>query len=91
MGNCATCCGKQDTHEIDTTEKIKGVKLGKSEAGVAYVNDFGRKGFGNLIFKTNSLGEEAYYEGQADPFLSGDLEINNEAYNNPAVMVKKTD
>jgi hypothetical protein len=22
-----------------------------------------------------------------DPFISGDLEINNEAYNNPAVMV----
>ena len=22
-----------------------------------------------------------------DPFVSGDLEINNEAYNNPAVMV----
>ena len=44
MGNCATCCGKQDTHEVDTTEKIKGVKLGKSEAGVAYGQD--RKGYG---------------------------------------------
>jgi len=43
MGNCATCCGKQDTHEVDTSEKIKsGAKLGKSEAGVAY----DRKAFG---------------------------------------------
>ena len=24
-----------------------------------------------------------------DPFVSGDLEINNEAYNNPAVMVSR--
>jgi hypothetical protein len=34
MGNCATCCGKADTHEIDTTEKVRqnNNKL-KSEAG----------------------------------------------------------
>ena len=50
MGNCATCCGKQDTHEVDTTEKIKGVKLGKSEAGVAFGADIGRKGFGKITF-----------------------------------------
>ena len=48
MGNCATCCGKQDTHEVDTTEKIKGGKLGKSEAGNLYGsgNTGGRKDFG---------------------------------------------
>lgn len=50
MGNCATCCGKQDTHEVDTTEKIKGAKLGKSEAGVAFGADIGRKGFGKITF-----------------------------------------
>lgn len=27
-----------------------------------------------------------YDNGGADPFVSGDLEINNEAYNNPSVM-----
>lgn len=33
MGNCATCCGKADTHEVDTTEKLKtGGKL-KAESG----------------------------------------------------------
>jgi hypothetical protein len=47
MGNCATCCGKQDTHEVDTTEKIKSAKLGKSEAGVAYGQD--RKGYGKQM------------------------------------------
>lgn len=23
MGNCATCCGKADTHEIDTTDNVR--------------------------------------------------------------------
>ena len=32
MGNCATCCGKADTHEVDTTEKVKSTKL-KAEGG----------------------------------------------------------
>jgi hypothetical protein len=31
--------------------------------------------------------EGSYYDG-GDAFASGDLEINNEAYNNPAVMVR---
>lgn len=30
---------------------------------------------------------EAGYEEGGDPFVSGDLEINNEVYNNPGVMV----
>jgi len=31
----------------------------------------------------------AYYNGETgvDAFMSGDLEINNEGYNNPGVMV----
>ena len=29
------------------------------------------------------------YEGGVDPFISGDLEINNEVYNNPGVMVNR--
>jgi hypothetical protein len=35
------------------------------------------------------LEEGSYYEGNngGDPFVSGDLEINNEGYNNPAVLV----
>lgn len=34
-------------------------------------------------------GSSYYNDGNTgiDPFISGDLEINNEAYNNPAVMV----
>lgn len=31
---------------------------------------------------------DAAYEEGGDPFVSGDLEINNEVYNNPAVMVR---
>ncbi len=34
----------------------------------------------------NSFLDGGYEEG-GDPFISGDLEINNEIYNNPAVMV----
>jgi hypothetical protein len=34
----------------------------------------------------NSYLDSGYEEG-GDPFISGDLEINNEIYNNPAVMV----
>lgn len=30
---------------------------------------------------------EGGYEDGVDPFVSGDLEINNEVYNNPGVMV----
>lgn len=36
---------------------------------------------------TNEFFLEANYEEGGDPFISGDLEINNEIYNNPAVMV----
>jgi len=32
---------------------------------------------------------EAGYQEGVDPFVSGDLEINNEVYNNPGVMVGK--
>jgi hypothetical protein len=32
--------------------------------------------------------EKVEYEEGGDPFISGDLEINNEVYNNPAVMVR---
>ncbi len=47
MGNCATCCGKTDTHEVETTEKGKN-KL-KAEAGYpgnAGQADYGKKGYG---------------------------------------------
>jgi hypothetical protein len=36
---------------------------------------------------TNKFLLDAAYEEGGDPFVSGDLEINNEVYNNPAVMV----
>ena len=37
------------------------------------------------------LEEGSYYDGghnNGDPFVNGDLEINNEGYNNPAVLVR---
>jgi hypothetical protein len=37
---------------------------------------------------TNGFFLDAGYEEGGDPFISGDLEINNEVYNNPAVMVR---
>jgi hypothetical protein len=35
------------------------------------------------------LNIDSGYEGGVDPFISGDLEINNEVYNNPGVMVNQ--
>jgi hypothetical protein len=37
---------------------------------------------------TNGFFLDGGYEEGGDPFISGDLEINNEVYNNPAVMVR---
>lgn len=49
MGNCATCCGKADTHEIDTSEKLKtGGKL-KAEAGFPGAANDMKKYPGTLI------------------------------------------
>lgn len=36
MGNCATCCGKQDTHEIDTTGDLKKNNHNKLKAEAGY-------------------------------------------------------
>jgi hypothetical protein len=39
-----------------------------------------------------NIEEGSYYDGgrdqNGDPFVSGELEINNEGYNNPAVLVR---
>jgi hypothetical protein len=46
MGNCATCCGKADTHEVDTTEKKNHQKL-KAESGYGGGEYIGaKKGYG---------------------------------------------
>ncbi len=80
MGNCSSCCGKADTNEIVTEKnvnKLKGVGSGKNDPLIDEVKKYG---------KTGGYQSGSTKQGFNDHF-NGDLEINNEAYNNPRVMV----
>ncbi len=73
MGNCATCCGKQDSNEIDTTDKVKQAKLGKSHAGV---DAYGRGGMQRKWPKRNYYDEGENHRVSSLSVSSSRISIN---------------
>ena len=102
MGNCATCCGNAGTNEIVTEKQYNKLKGAHSDNNYPSQSEYPSAGYpaakrGKIVifcftafcltyWLMNSFLDGGYEEG-GDPFISGDLEINNEIYNNPAVMV----
>ena len=84
MGNtCGTCCGNKDTNEVVTERNMKG--KGITNSGLTEGN--GRSVKAPAHLKSNTGRPEDSIDPQ-DHFRTGDLEINNDAYNNPRVMVR---
>lgn len=84
MGNCSACCGNKDTNEIVTEKQMKG--KGAANEGNAFAD--GRQGKGDMgKYSTSPQTNQGRKVESLDEFRNGDLEINNDAYNNPRVMV----
>ena len=95
MGNCATCCGKADGNEISTEKTVtrgaKGVQQENfgngNDIAAAYPASGKFADFKTFKINFSFLSDFFHIADYDNPFNPDNLEINNEAYNNPGVMV----
>ena len=86
MGNCSNCCGKADMNEVSTDKTgKKGAStkkdIDKNTEDLRISGD-SRLHPANRGYSGKKDGDQQKGEMIMDEFQTGELEINNESYNN---------